>query len=78
MAKFFKDLQKQHMSDERIAKIRKSAKEELATMFGDGHLNNGNCFEFVYECQKCGTDVFCDVCHNHDLPRGDCNECARV
>lgn len=43
----------------------------------ENHLNNGNCLESMYDCQLCGTglDVLCDVCHEHDMPRGDCDEC---
>jgi hypothetical protein len=39
------------------------------------HLENGNCFEVVWECQICGADVLCDVCHEHDEPRGECTVC---
>ncbi len=31
--------------------------------------------ELVYSCPKCGEGNLCDVCHEHDLPRGECDQC---
>lgn len=39
------------------------------------HDRKGNCWEGAYECPICGDDVLCDVCHQHDEPRGECPEC---
>jgi hypothetical protein len=41
------------------------------------HTNTGNCFTHgeVYNCPECGHGVLCDVCHDHDEPRGECSEC---
>ena len=36
------------------------------------HNHKGNCWDKAYEC--CGDDL-CDVCHEHDEPRGECSEC---
>jgi hypothetical protein len=40
------------------------------------HTNDGNCFAKAYDCPECGADNLCDVCHEHEYPRGDCEECA--
>ena len=39
--------------------------------------NNGNDWseDAVYNCKKCGAGNLCDVCHKHDNPRGECDEC---
>lgn len=36
----------------------------------------GNCWapEAIHDCDHCG-DAACDVCHDHDEPRGECSEC---
>lgn len=34
-----------------------------------------DCSDEAYRnCSQCKGD-FCDVCHKHDAPRGDCDEC---
>jgi hypothetical protein len=40
------------------------------------HTLSGNCWLAAEDCKKCctGGDI-CDVCHEHDEPRGDCSEC---
>jgi hypothetical protein len=40
------------------------------------HLRNGNCFDFIFSCNKCGRGNPCDVCHLHEEPRGECSLCA--
>jgi hypothetical protein len=38
----------------------------------------GNCVAGeagVWECKECGVGNYCDVCHLHDMPRGECEEC---
>lgn len=39
------------------------------------HQPSGNCFEHAFKCKKCGIGNFCDVCHEHENPRGACDEC---
>jgi hypothetical protein len=40
------------------------------------HNHSGNCWQKAYECKKgCGKGNLCDVCHMHDNPRGECDEC---
>gem|GEM_PF-4469323 len=39
------------------------------------HTRTGNCWERAYRCRKCGTGEMCDVCHDHDAPRGECRAC---
>lgn len=43
------------------------------------HKHSGNCWDtyLVYSCKECGHDNLCDVCHEHELPRGECDECER-
>lgn len=41
------------------------------------HTDNGNCWNFPKDCPACGRGNLCDVCHDHDEPRGDCSECER-
>jgi hypothetical protein len=41
------------------------------------HLRNGNCFDRIFSCLKCGRLAVCDVCHLHDEPRGECEICPR-
>jgi hypothetical protein len=31
--------------------------------------------EACYGCEVCGLDTPCNVCHEHDEPRGDCTKC---
>lgn len=42
------------------------------------HANNGNCWAVVKDkkCPECGMTT-CDVCHEHDEPRGECSECKQ-
>lgn len=40
------------------------------------HKFNGNCWKRSRRCTICGPDVSCDVCHEHDEPRGDCSGCS--
>lgn len=40
------------------------------------HSENGNCWSVAYKCEECGIGVLCDVCHEHDEVRGDCDECV--
>lgn len=39
--------------------------------------HTGNCWveEAAFGCRKCGRENMCDVCHLHDQPRGECEEC---
>lgn len=37
------------------------------------HTAGGNCLRF--KCDKCGPENVCDVCHVHEQPRGECDEC---
>lgn len=39
--------------------------------------NTGNSWnpDIIYNCRECGVDNLCDVCHEHDMPRGDCDKC---
>lgn len=39
------------------------------------HNHKGNCWDRAFSCSKCGNGEFCDVCHKHDEPRGECSEC---
>ena len=43
------------------------------------HTRTGNCteptFALIYRCRQCGRGNFCDVCHKHDAPRGECKKC---
>jgi hypothetical protein len=41
------------------------------------HTKTGNCFLKAYECRACGKGNYCDVCHKHECPRGDCEECDK-
>lgn len=38
------------------------------------HNREGNCWDEAFECSECGGHL-CDVCHEHDQPRGDCDMC---
>lgn len=40
------------------------------------HDHAGNCWHDADKCQHedCGGNV-CDVCHEHEQPRGECNAC---
>ena len=42
------------------------------------HTRNGNCFALAYKCTRrgCTVGTLCDVCHLHEAPRGDCDECV--
>ena len=40
------------------------------------HNLDGNCWERTYTCLHCGEGNLCDVCHKHDVPRGECDECS--
>lgn len=39
------------------------------------HTLTGNCWADPYRCRFCGDGNLCDVCHDHDEPRGACSEC---
>jgi hypothetical protein len=41
------------------------------------HNKKGNCSDnqVIYSCKECGKGECCDVCHEHDEPRGECSEC---
>jgi hypothetical protein len=39
---------------------------------------NDWCETLVYSCPKCGPGNLCDVCHEHDEPRGECTACPMV
>ena len=42
------------------------------------HDGKGNCWERAYCCPKCSAESdLCDVCHEHDQPRGECLDCPR-
>lgn len=55
------------------------ATSDPATPNPAAHTSNGNCWAVAYECtaRGCAPGEFCDVCHQHDEPRGDCSECPR-
>lgn len=40
-------------------------------------FSNGNSWDekVVYACKECGIGNLCDVCHRHEMPRGECDEC---
>lgn len=38
------------------------------------HNGEGNCWDEAFECGECGGHL-CDVCHEHDQPRGACDMC---
>lgn len=40
------------------------------------HAENGNCWKVARHCPSCGKGNICDVCHHHEQPRGQCDECA--
>lgn len=40
------------------------------------HALNGNCWDISHDCTTCGLGTTCDVCHEHDEPRGECSECT--
>lgn len=42
------------------------------------HTKTGNCFYLSYKCKidGCQLGIFCDVCHQHSSPRGECKECS--
>ena len=44
------------------------------------HLSNGNSWDpgVVYQCRECGVGNLCDVCHRHEQPRGECDQCPPV
>lgn len=35
----------------------------------------GNCWHASRSCKQCGVGNLCDVCHKHDQPRGECEDC---
>lgn len=35
----------------------------------------GNDWNVGYGCKKCGVNNLCDVCHEHHMPRGECDAC---
>jgi len=41
------------------------------------HNHSGNCWDddCAYKCSLCGAGNLCDVCHSHDMPRGECEDC---
>lgn len=39
------------------------------------HNHRGNCLIDAHECTACGWGAVCDVCHDHEQPRGQCEEC---
>jgi hypothetical protein len=41
------------------------------------HTKSGNCFAGAYSCTTdgCRKGTLCDVCHEHSMPRGECDEC---
>jgi len=41
------------------------------------HNKKGNCWDNSYKCKECGTGELCDVCHLHDSPKGECDECVK-
>jgi len=42
------------------------------------HKLNGNCWKDAYHCKECGEGNLCDVCHEHDSPRGECGDCEET
>lgn len=44
----------------------------------DGHSMSGNCFHELVcrDCDECGAEM-CDVCHDHEEERGECECCPR-
>lgn len=42
------------------------------------HNGHGNCWDGkLYQCAPCGHGNLCDICHDHDEPRGNCSACSR-
>lgn len=47
------------------------------------HNLKGNCWAASRNCRVCRKELGmawltrCDVCHDHDTPRGECDECPR-
>jgi hypothetical protein len=41
------------------------------------HTNTGNCYAKAYRCKECGKGNLCDVCHEHECPRGECDDCQK-
>lgn len=40
------------------------------------HNRKGNCTEDLYSCiLGCARLGVCDICHEHDEPRGECTQC---
>jgi hypothetical protein len=39
------------------------------------HTKTGNCWKRAEKCRRCGAGNTCDVCHEHDEPRGECLTC---
>ena len=40
------------------------------------HTKGGNCWSpEAIDCEQCGGNP-CDVCHAHEQPRGECEECV--
>lgn len=41
------------------------------------HDKKGNCLDktLVNACGDCGAGACCDVCHEHEEPRGECARC---
>lgn len=39
--------------------------------------SGGNCIDnaVIYSCRECRKGNLCDVCHKHDMPRGECKTC---
>ena len=50
-------------------------RDEEAAKADDRHTHDGNCWVESYGCRACGIGILCDVCHDHDEPRGECSEC---
>lgn len=43
------------------------------------HVRGGNCWipREIYDCAKCAPKHYCDTCHKHGQPRGQCGTCAQ-
>lgn len=39
------------------------------------HTNTGNCWNKAGRCREYGVNNLCDVCHQHEEPRGECAMC---
>ena len=54
-----------------------SAERGAVTKGSMEHNCKGNCWDVSFICPECPDDESCDVCHEHDEPRGSCSVCPK-